>query len=117
MELEKRIITVHGLDYKDGNTEGRSWRRFIIKDEHDLEYSFFSTKADGTDSVAYQAVKKGKVNLFQQIGVAYEVTKRDDVNKKGKTVTYINRRIAFFYPANPEEEHGKGTKATIPYTE
>ena len=104
-ELKKKIITVQGLTPKTSKTkEGRECKTITVEDSESKKYKLYTTKIDGTDSAAFLAIKSGKVNLYQKVGIAFNEEEKIWQKSASEQIKYMDRRVAFFFPAEPVDD-------------
>jgi len=97
-----KVITVSSTDTKEFDKKDGSGKsmRLTIKDGEGKKYAFFKTKIDGEETKAYEALKTGKVALMQDTGIGYKEEERTFTNNENKEITYMDRKIVFFFDPN-----------------
>ena len=93
----QKLITISNMEKKQGKTaDGRPWQMIKITDENNDKYSFFTTKKDNTDTMAFKFFKDNKLTFGSKVGITYSEEDKQFTNKEGKEIAYKQRGIAFF---------------------
>lgn len=83
--LQNKLIKITSIEGKSG--------RFVVKDQDDIQYSFFTTKQDGSETQAYITFKTsnhgGQLSIGSDCQITYKEEKKFN-EKAGKEVTYRN---------------------------
>jgi hypothetical protein len=90
-----KVITITGIETKLTNT-GKTMLK--LTDQENKHYQIWKTKADGTDSVAYNRLQE----LGEAVGKTIEIGYKEDSGEfQGKVITY--KTIINIKPANGQQ--------------
>lgn len=93
--LLRKVITIKGIETKEGETQYGKWQSFIVTDQENNRYSFFATKKDGNPTKAAQQMKEQGLTIGSKVLINYKEEEKS-FQKEGKTMNYKARNIAFF---------------------
>lgn len=81
--LQNKVITITSIEQRDN--------RFIVKDQDDLQYSFFTTKKDGNETQAFFTFQKSNHGGQLGIGNHCQITYKEESSfsqKANKNISY-----------------------------